>query len=109
MIPSLILSVILVAISAVSVATIIYYTVVPTIPEQVVTLPAEIRFNTNCKNITYCGDLVSVDCGSAADGPLYYVDRNSGEIVEWCGGFCFGNFDSNNKYCRNCPPKDWTC
>jgi hypothetical protein len=109
MIPTLLVSAIFVIIAAISTTIIIYYTVVPTIPEEVVTLPAEIRFNTNCKDVTYCGDLVSVDCGAEVDGPLYYVDRNSGEIVEWCGGFCFGNSDSNDKYCRNCPPEGWTC
>ena len=63
-----------------------------------------------CRIERTCGNLVGVDCASAVDGPYYYVDKNSEKIVEYCGGVCMGSHGKpNGKYCRNCPPKSWTC
>ena len=50
-----------------------------------------------------CGPLVGVDCQAAADGPYYYVERDSGQVLAACGGACqMGD-------CENCPPSRWTC
>jgi hypothetical protein len=56
----------------------------------------------NCKLIQACGDLLLVDCNSAADGPAYYIDQSVPEILATCGGACMAG-------CKNCPPKEWTC
>lgn len=56
-----------------------------------------------------CGDLVGVDCGSAADGPYYYVEALSGRILEYCGGACMVPPSPGSPYCRRCPPAGWTC
>lgn len=63
-----------------------------------------------CRIERNCGDLVGIDCASAVDGPYYYVDKNSGKIIEYCGGLCMiSHGKPRGKYCRNCPPKEWTC
>ena len=52
-----------------------------------------------------CNDLVAVNCRAEVDGPFYYVNRRSGEIVGRCGGECF-----RPEGCPTpCPPKEWTC
>lgn len=58
--------------------------------------------STSCKK-EYCGNLVGVDCGAAIDGPYYYVKRDTGKIVSYCGGYCMDG------KCTNCPPREWTC
>ena len=55
-----------------------------------------------CKRIAECGDLLLVDCNSAADGPAYYLDRKAESLVSTCGGACM-------LHCTDCPPKQWTC
>jgi hypothetical protein len=56
----------------------------------------------NCKWIQQCGELIYVDCNSAADGPAYYLNLASGQRLATCGGACMAG-------CKNCPPKEWTC
>jgi len=56
----------------------------------------------SCQFIQECGDVILVDCNSAADGPAYYIDRRSTKLVARCGGACMGG-------CVGCPPKAWTC
>ena len=60
-------------------------------------------YGPNCRIESTCGNIVGVDCGSAADGPYYYVDKDSGETISRCGGYCMDGT------CTNCPPKEWTC
>lgn len=68
------------------------------------------QLTSPCRIQSTCGDLVGVDCMSAADGPYYYVNKTSQKIVEYCGGFCRGSSGQpDGKYCRNCPPVGWTC
>ena len=51
-----------------------------------------------------CGDLVSVDCGVASDGPFYYVDKTNNKIISNCGGFRMMGENTDV-----CPPESWTC
>jgi hypothetical protein len=60
-------------------------------------------FGDQCHLVAECGDLLAVDCNSAADGPLYYVNSSSLEKVSTCGGACM------KRNCTDCPPKEWTC
>jgi hypothetical protein len=55
-----------------------------------------------CRVVQECGDLVLIDCNSAADGPAYYLDRKSANVLATCGGACM-------RGCTDCPPKGWTC
>jgi hypothetical protein len=48
---------------------------------------------------------VAVNCKAEVDGPFYYVDERSGEIVAACGGLC----EARNCDLSKCPPKEWTC
>jgi len=76
-------------------------------PEEIIIMSnPEIKANNSCEIVDYCGFMVAVDCGAAVDGPLYYVDKDSGEILEYCGGFCER---IGEEYCRECPPKEWNC
>jgi hypothetical protein len=55
-----------------------------------------------CKFLQACGELILIDCNSAADGPAYYIDPKAPKVVATCGGACMGG-------CSGCPPPDWTC
>jgi hypothetical protein len=57
---------------------------------------------TSCKFIQECGDVILIDCNSAADGPAYYIDRRAARLLATCGGACM-------RGCTGCPPKAWTC
>ena len=57
---------------------------------------------TNCKFIQECGDVILIDCNSAADGPAYYIDRRAAKLLATCGGACM-------RGCTGCPPGAWTC
>jgi len=61
------------------------------------------KYGVNCRIESYCNNLVGIDCNAAVDGPYYYVNKESGDIVARCGGYCMG------QDCTNCPPKEWTC
>lgn len=67
-------------------------------------LASKIRsaFGEQCRFERACGELVGVDCNSAADGPYYYVRQGSLEVVSTCGGAC-------RRGCTECPPKAWDC
>ena len=65
-------------------------------------------FGPTCEIERICGKQVGVDCGSAADGPYYYVDGETGDIMERCGGYCFAANPAPGE-CESCPPQDWTC
>lgn len=67
-------------------------------------LAAEIKrtFGESCRYERSCGDMIGVDCNAAADGPYYYVRRDTLAVVSTCGGACM-------RGCTDCPPKAWTC
>jgi hypothetical protein len=66
------------------------------------------KFGPNCKLVSTCGDLVSVDCGAAVDGSFDYVNIKTNEVVSSCGGNCMS--PESREYCKaNCPPKEWKC
>ena len=68
----------------------------------------EIKAAPDCNIVSYCNDMAAVNCHAEVDGPFFYVNKNSGEILEYCGGYCMGG-PKEGKYCINCPPKDWDC
>ena len=55
-----------------------------------------------CRLAQQCGELILVDCNSAADGPAYYIDQRASELLATCGGACMHG-------CTNCPPPEWNC
>lgn len=72
----------------------------------------DVRESRECadKPTVYCGNLGMLDCGAAVDGPLYYFDANSLEIISTCGGACFAPDAQQLEVCRTlCPPPEWTC
>lgn len=60
-----------------------------------------------CSEPEWCGDLVKIDCGSIADGPLGYFDNRTGEAIMWCGGACMAPEPLSPKDCTACPPPEW--
>ena len=58
-----------------------------------------------CEKAGSCNNLVAINCKAEVDGPFYYVDAETGEITEYCGGYCMVDSEI---YCKNCPPKKWT-
>lgn len=62
-----------------------------------------------CTEKRTCGDLVELDCNSAVDGPLYYIDMAKQKIIEKCGGWCHAPQELVEPYCKECPPKIWKC
>jgi hypothetical protein len=65
---------------------------------------------SRCMELGRCNSIVKVDCGSAADGPLYYFDEDTAELINCCGGCCFTPDPAKQEDCRlNCPPAGWTC
>jgi hypothetical protein len=55
-----------------------------------------------CSLAQQCGELILVDCNSAADGPAYYIDQQASKLLATCGGACMHG-------CTNCPPPEWNC
>jgi len=66
------------------------------------------KYGRECEYAGQCGNIVAINCRAEVDGPFYYVDKNIGNIIEYCGGHCMRN-DPTGKYCQNCPPVDWNC
>lgn len=56
----------------------------------------------NCDVDRVCGSLVYLDCGSAMDGPAYYINGKNFEILATCGGACM----NPDEPC-DCPPAAW--
>ena len=78
--------------------------------EKIILSNPEIKSAPDCKIVDYCGDTATVNCRAEVDGPFFYVNKYSGEILEYCGGYCLMPLESREgKYCQNCPPKDWNC
>jgi hypothetical protein len=73
------------------------------LPPAVQKLAVHLRLPDDCKFVQECGEMVLVDCNSAADGPAYYIDQKSGTILSTCGGACMGG------HCTKCPPPGWSC
>lgn len=61
------------------------------------------KYGQNCRVEKVCGFLVGIDCQSSLDGPYYYINRKTEEIISTCGGAC------RNDQCAHCPPKEWGC
>ena len=66
------------------------------------------KFGRVCEYAGECGNIVAVNCRAEVDGPFLYVDKETEEVIEYCGGHCMTD-DPTGKYCQNCPPKDWDC
>lgn len=72
----------------------IYYPVYP--PEIVFPTPTmSSSFDATwlgsvCKTDTVCGDIVGVNCNQEVDGPYYFVNKQTREILATCGGACMG-------------------
>ena len=65
---------------------------------------------TQCDAIEYCNDVGRLDCGSKVDGPLYYFNMHSEEIISVCGGACFNPGEDQQLVCETmCPPPQWSC
>lgn len=65
----------------------------------------------DCTEVARCNGIVKVDCQSAVDGPLFYFDEASHEVISTCGGACFVPMDpQQQEVCRTlCPPPAFTC
>ena len=66
------------------------------------------KYGRECEYAGKCGNIVAINCRAEVDGPFYYVDKSSGKILEYCGGYCEVD-DPTGKYCQNCPPEEWSC
>jgi hypothetical protein len=55
-----------------------------------------------CRARLRCGDLLLIDCNSAADGPVYYVNQKTHAVVGTSGGLC------KRGVCTG-PPAEWVC
>ncbi len=67
-------------------------------PDGLVGLAGEMK----CRLAQQCGELILVDCNSAADGPAYYIDQRASKLLATCGGACM-------RGCTHCPPPEWNC
>ena len=61
------------------------------------------QFGDNCHLERACGHIWGIDCDAAVDGPYYYVNPQTLDILSRCGGYCMGG------RCKNCPPVEWKC
>lgn len=66
------------------------------------------KYGAGCEYAGQCGNIVAINCRAEVDGPFYYIDKQTGGIVEYCGGYCMGD-DPTGKYCQHCPPEGWSC
>lgn len=81
--------------------------------------PSNPEFNINqfvkenykdCDKPEFCNNLVMVNCGAEVDGPLYYLNKNTGEEISVCGGACWHPQGKEIEVCETrCPPKEWDC
>ncbi|KKU95063.1 MAG: hypothetical protein UY22_C0001G0007 [Candidatus Amesbacteria bacterium GW2011_GWC1_48_10] len=46
------------------------------------------KYGPDCEYVSRCGNIISVNCRAEVDGPFYYVNKKTGEILEYCGGYC---------------------
>ena len=69
------------------------------------------RSGLDCNELSRCRGIVLVDCQSAVDGPTYYFEEQTLEVISVCGGACWLPHPdpANPEVCRACPPAGWTC
>lgn len=68
------------------------------------------EYGEQCTVLEECGNILHVDCGSAFDGPAYYLNKDTLEKIMVCGGACMAPRDAlNGINCTQCPPAAWTC
>jgi len=72
-------------------------------PEETRDAAIKKRFGSSCRLAAECGGTWGIDCDAAVDGPYYYVEAPSLNVVARCGGYCDG------ARCTSCPPRTWTC
>ncbi len=63
----------------------------------------EEAFGEECELERMCGGGWGVDCQALVDGPYYYVDPETLEVIATCGGACWV------EVCEDCPPEGWSC
>lgn len=63
-------------------------------------------YGPRCTYKAECGELAMISCMPEVDGPVYYVNKDSGDVVETCGGACMMPSET---HCNSCPPESWTC
>lgn len=63
------------------------------------------RWRTNSFEYSI-NNFVAIQFKPEVDVSFLYDDKNSGEILEYCGGYCMVD---SAEYCQNCPPKNWDC
>lgn len=61
----------------------------------------------NCKAIERCEGVLHVSCRPEVDGPSYYVDFPTGDVISTCGGAC--RLPDRDECNSLCPPPEWTC
>jgi hypothetical protein len=61
------------------------------------------------KNHFVCEGIGVLDLGAATDGPLYYFNDSSRQLISVCGGACWHpRTESQTAMCANlCPPPQW--
>jgi len=64
---------------------------------------------TICGKPLICGNVVSVNCSADTDGPHFYYNNDSGNLIMACGGACDSPDPSDPTACKACPPKEWSC
>jgi len=73
----------------------------------------ELREISHCTIYEACNSIIKVDCNSAADGPTFYFDEESEELLSVCGGFYKGSKEERKKrrkyYKENCYNKRNYC
>jgi hypothetical protein len=67
------------------------------------------HFGPLCGTPLMCNYVVSIDCGSAVDGPRNYYNNLTGEVIMYCGGACMAPVPGDPRNCTACPPPQWTC
>lgn len=65
------------------------------------TIKVKQLYGPACSVTESCGDMVYIDCGAAADGPAYYLDKNL-EVIGTSGGLCMAGCSGAPKEWRIC-------
>lgn len=63
-----------------------------------------------CEEHARCNGIVLVVC-YVPEGPSYYFDEDTVEVISACGGACvFETDEAQREVCATlCPPPAWTC
>lgn len=68
------------------------------------------KYGQSCEVARICDSVIGINCNSEIDGPYYYVNKNSGEILSKCGGYCLTADQEQIKICQTkCPAEEWNC